>query len=70
MKAWDEKIEAMTAGIKFVLDYIGFEPSEGTDWLPGDPPAQSIMDWCCVARLDFKEFKRSTAHGAVVHALA
>ena len=44
MKAQDEEIEAMIAGIKPVLDYIGFEPSEGREQLPGDLPPRSIVD--------------------------
>ena len=70
MKARDEKIEAMIAGVKPVLDCIGFEPSEGRGLLPRDPPPQSIVDWCRVAWSDFKEFTHSAAHGAIIHALA
>ena len=29
-----------------------------------------ILDWCRTTWSDFKEFARSAAHGAVVHALA
>ena len=37
VKTLDEEIEAMKAGIKPVLDCIGFEPSEGRELLHGDP---------------------------------
>ena len=70
MKALDEKIEAMTTGIKPVLDCIGFKPSKGRELLPGDPPPWSILDRYRMAWLDFKEFTCNAAHGAVVHALA
>ena len=36
VKAWDEKLEALTAGIKPVLDYIGFAPPKGAT---GSAPA-------------------------------
>jgi len=70
VKAQDEEIEAMIAGIKPVLDCIGFEPSEGRELLPGDLPPRLILDRCRMAWLDFKEFAHSAAHGAIVHALA
>jgi len=70
VKAWDEKIEAMTTGIKPVLDYIGFKPSKGRELLPRDPEPRSILDWCRTTRSNFKEFTRSATHGAVIHALA
>jgi hypothetical protein len=70
VKARDDKLEAMTVGIKLVLDCIGFEPSKGRELLLGDPPPRSIMDQCRMVWLDFKEFTRSTVHGVVVHALA
>ena len=70
MKIQDEDIETMKARIKPMLDCIGFEPFEGRELLPGDPRPQSILDRCHMAWLDFKEFACSTAHGAVVHALA
>ena len=70
MKAWDKEIVAMKAGIKLVLDYIGFEPSKGRELLPGDPPPRSILDRCRIVWSDFKEFAHSAAHGVVVHALA
>ena len=70
MKTLDEAIEAMKAGIKPVLDCIGFEPSEGRELLPGDPPPRSILDRCRIVWSDFKEFAHSAAHGVVVHALA
>jgi hypothetical protein len=37
-------VEAMTTGIKPVLDCIGFEPSEGREQLHGDLPPRSIID--------------------------
>ena len=43
VKAQDDTIEAMTAGIKPVLDCIGFEPSEGREWLPRDPLWQNRL---------------------------
>jgi hypothetical protein len=36
--AHDNKLEVMTAGIKPVLDCIGFTPPEGMTQLPNDPP--------------------------------
>ena len=62
MIARDEKIEAMMAVIKSVLTYFAFEPSKGRERLPRDWLAQSIMDQCHVAWLDFKEFTRRAAH--------
>ena len=59
----------MIAGIKPILDCIGFVPPEGTTQLLGDPPSRTIVDQCQTTWLDFKEFTRSAAHGAVVHAL-
>ena len=59
----------MTAGIKPVLDCIGFTPPKGMTQLPDDPPPRTIMDQCQTAWSDFKEFMRSAAHGAIVHAL-
>jgi hypothetical protein len=46
VKACDTKLEAVTVGIKPVLDCIGFVPSKGTTQLPGDPPPRTVMDWC------------------------
>jgi hypothetical protein len=65
VKAQDEKIEAMTEGIKPMLDCIGFEPSEGREQLPRDLPPRSIMYQCLMAWSDF-----NAAHGAIVHAIA
>ena len=65
VKARDEEIEAMTAGIMPVLDCIGFKTSERRELLPRDPPPRSILDRCRMAWLDFKEFVCSTAHGAM-----
>ena len=70
VKAHDDKLEAMTAGIKPVLDYIGFAPPKGATLLPGNPSPRTIVDRCQTPWSDFKEFTRSAAHGAVVHALA
>ena len=70
MKTQDEVIEAMKVGIKPVLDCIGFEPSKGRELLPGNPRPRLILDRCHTTWLDFKEFARSAAHGAVIHALA
>jgi Cu/Ag efflux pump CusA len=69
VKVWDEKIEAIEARIKLVLDYVGLEPSEGRERLPRDPPPRSIMDRCQMAWSDFKEFTHSAIHGAIMHAL-
>ena len=60
----------MKAGIKLVLDCIGFEPSEGRELLPGDPRPQSILDRCRTVWSNFKEFAHGAAHGAVIHMLA
>ena len=68
VKACDEKLEAMTVGIQAVLDCIGLEQPKGA-WLPGDEPYWSVMDHSRIAWEDFKEFARSTAHGAIIHAL-
>jgi len=70
VKARDEEIEAMTAGIMPVLDCIGFKTSERRELLPRDPPPRSILDWCHMAWSDFKEFTRSATHVAIVHELA
>ena len=67
---WDEEIEAMRAGIKPMLDCIGFDPSKGRELLPRDPQPWSILDQCRMAWSDFKEFACSATHGAIVHALA
>ena len=70
VKAHDDKLEAMTAGIKPMLDYIGFALPEGTTQLLGDPLPRTIVDRGQTAWSDFKKFTRSAAHGAVVHVLA
>ena len=44
VKVWDKEIKAMKAGIKLVLDCIGFEPSEGRELLPRDLQPRSILD--------------------------
>ena len=59
----------MTAEIQLVLDCVSLEPPEGAR-VPGDGPYRSVVDRCQTAWADFKEFARSAAHGAVVHALA
>ena len=69
VKAHDDKLEAMIAGIKPMLDYIGFAPPEGTTQLLGDPLPRTIVDRGQTAWSDFKKFTRSAAHGAVIHAL-
>ena len=70
VKLQDKEIEVMKAGIKLVLDCIGFEPSKGRELLLRDLPPWSILDRCRMAWSDFKEFARSAAHGAFIHALA
>ena len=52
-----------------MLDCISFAPPEGATRLPSDQTPQTIVDQCRMAWMDFKEFTRSAAHGAVVHAL-
>ena len=69
VKAHDEKLETMIIGIQPVLDCVGPEQPEGGR-LPSDGPYRSVVDHCWTAWMDFKEFTRSTAHGAVIHALA
>ena len=69
VKAHDEKLEAMIAGIQPVLDCIGLEQPEGAR-LPGDRPYRLVMDHCRTTWVDFKEFAHGAAHGAIVHALA
>ena len=51
-----------------MLDYIGLEQPEGGR-LPSDGPYRSVVDHCRTTWVDFKEFMRSAAHGAMVHAL-
>ena len=70
VKAQDDKLEAVIAGIKPMLDCIGFAPPEGSSRLPSDLPHRSIVDRCQTVWADFKEFTCSVAHGAVVHTLA
>jgi hypothetical protein len=69
LSIWLLFVEAMTTGIKPVLDCIGFEPSEGREQLPGDLPPRSIMDQCWMAWSDFKEFTHSAVYGAIIHVL-
>ena len=52
-----------------MLDCVGLEQLEGGRLL-GDEPYRSVMDHCWIAWADFKEFARSTTHGAIIHALA
>ena len=63
-----EKLEVRTIGIQPMLDCVSFEPPEGA-WVPRDGPYQSIVDCCQTVWVDFKEFARSAAHGAMVHTL-
>ena len=69
VKAHDEKLEAMTTGIQPMLDCVNLEQPKGAR-LPGDKSYRSVMDHCRTTWVDFKEFTRSVAHGAIVHALA
>jgi len=69
VKARDEKLEALTAGIKPMVGCVGFTPSEGATLLPSDLPPRPIVDQCQMAWVDFMEFTHSAAQGAVVHAL-
>ena len=68
VKARDEKLEALIAGIKPVLDCVGFAPLDGATLLPSDLPPRPIMDQCQTAWVDLMEFTHSAAQGAVVHA--
>ena len=43
VKAHDDKLGTMIAGIQFVLDYVGPEQPEGGR-LPGDGPYRSVVD--------------------------
>ena len=70
VKAQEDELVAVIAGIKPVLDCVSFEPPEGTTRLPGDLPHRLILDRGQRAWTDFKEFTRSSAKGAVIHALA
>ena len=45
VKAHDDKLETMIAGIQPVLDRVGLEQPEGA-WLPGDGPYRSVVDRC------------------------
>jgi hypothetical protein len=56
VKARDDKLEMMTAGIKPLLDCIGFALPKGTTQLLDDPPPRTIVDWCQTTWSDFKEF--------------
>ena len=68
VKAYDEKLEAITMRIQPVLDCVGLEQPEGAR-LPRDGSYWSVVDPCRIAWADFKEFTRSTTHGAIVHVL-
>ena len=61
VKAYDEKLEAMTMGIQVMLDCVDLGQPEG-GWLPGDEPYRSVMDRCRIAWADFKEFACSATH--------
>jgi hypothetical protein len=69
VKKWEDQIEVIAVGIGPVLDNIGLPQPEGAR-LPGDGPYRSIIDRCRDAWSDFREFARSVAHGAIIHALA
>ena len=69
VKTRDEKLEAMTAGIQPVVDCVSLEPPEGARLLR-DGPYRLALDHYRTTWMDFKEFASSTAHGAMVHALA
>ena len=69
VKTWDDKLETMIVGIHPMLDCVGLEQPEGGR-VPGDRPHRSVVDCCRTAWANFKEFKHSVAHGAVVHAFA
>ena len=69
VKARDEKLEALTAGVKPVLDYVGFAPPEGAMLLLGNLPPRTIMDRCRTMWVDFKVFTRSATQGGIIHAL-
>ena len=69
VKAHDEKLETMIIGIQPVLDCVGPEQPEGGR-LPSDGPYRSVVDHYRTTWMNYKEFGHSTAHGAIVHALA
>jgi hypothetical protein len=69
VKKWEDEIEAIAAGIGPVLDNIGLPQPEGAR-LHEDDPYQSMIDRCRDAWSNFREFARSVAHGAMIHALA
>jgi hypothetical protein len=69
VKAWDEKLEVVTAGVKPMLDRVGFTPPKGATQLLGNLPPRTIMNECWTVWMDFKEFTCSAAHGAIIHAL-
>ena len=69
MKACDDKLEAVTAGINPMLNYVGFASHEGATRLPGDLAPWTIVDQCQTVWMNFKEVTCSAAHWAVVHAL-
>jgi hypothetical protein len=58
----------IVAGIGPLLDNIGLPQPEGAR-LPRDDPYRLIIDRCRDAWSDFREFARSVAHGAIIHAL-
>ena len=69
VKERDDKLETMIVGVKPMLDYVGPEQPEGGR-LPNDGPYRSVMDRSWIVWMDYKEFMRSAAHGAVIHVLA
>lgn len=69
VKAQQDQIDAIAAGIGPVPNNIGLPQVAGAG-VPADGPYRSLIDRCRNAWSDFREFSRSVAHGAVVHALA
>ena len=63
-------MEAVTAGIKLVLNCVGFVSPDGAMRLPGNLLPRTIVDQWQKVWTDFKEFTWSAAHGSVIHALA
>lgn len=72
LQSQKDEFDAVIAGIKPMLDCIDLEPAEPAVYLPGDRPPRpdAIVDRCKTAWAHFKEFTRSAASSAVVHALS
>ena len=51
-----------------MLDCVGLEQPEG-GCLLDDGPYRSGVDHCQTTWMDFEEFARSMAHGAIIYAL-